>query len=178
MTTLKNVTQNLISLSERLDDLKENGMDDEEFEQLLLDSGSFSDYEAGDLVVTYAEILRECRPGDWEVQKNNWESSEIADLETQIKELESELEELAIETTTGYKITPISKDHYWKSFEDMPLILDGDDFFIQDEAWSDDLYPLYVCIKEDQGYARTVVNKKATKAQVNYLIKMLNDHYF
>jgi hypothetical protein len=178
MATLKNVTQNLISLKESLDNLEENGMDDEEFEQMLLDGGAFPDYEAGDLVVTYAEILRECRPGDWTAQKDDYTTSEIGDLETQIKDLETELEEMAIETTAGYKITPISKDHYWTSFEDMPLLKDGLNYFIQDEAWSDDLYPLYVCIKEDWGYAKTVVNKNATKDQINYLINMLRDHYF
>lgn len=177
MVTLKNTTQNLKYLMERLDSLQENGLDDEEFEQLLLDSGSFSDYEAGDLVVTYAEILRECRPGDWEVQKNNWESSEIADLETQIKDLETELKEMAIEIN-GYEITPISKDRYWEAFEDMPLLKDGSNYFIQCEESYNGLYPLYLELKEDWGYVQTVVAKTATKDQINYLIKMLNDHYF
>lgn len=177
MATLKNTTQNLKYLMERLDSLQENGLDDEEFEQILLDSGSFPDYEAGDLVITYAEILRECRPGDWEVQKNNWESSEIADLETQIEDLETELKEMAIEIN-GYEITPISKDRYWEAFEDMPLLEDGSNYFIQCEESHDGLYPLYLELKEDWGYVQTVASKNATKDQINYLIKMLNDHYF
>ena len=146
MVTLKNTTQNLKYLKERLDDLKENGMDDEEFEQILLDSGSFPDYETGNLVVTYAEILRECRPGDWQVQKNDYTSSEIADLENQIKELETELEEMAV-SINGYKITPISRDCYWEAFEDMPLLKDGPNYFIQCEESHDGLYPLYMELK-------------------------------
>ena len=177
MVTLKNTTQNLKYLKERLDDLKENGTDDEEFEQILLDSGSFPDYETGNLVVTYAEILRECRPGDWQVQKNDYTSSEIADLENQIKELETELEEMAV-SINGYKITPISRDCYWEAFEDMPLLKDGPNYFIQCEESHDGLYPLYMELKEDWGYVQTVVAKTATKDQINYLIKILSDHYF
>jgi hypothetical protein len=177
MATLKNVTQNLISLKESLDNLEENGMDEDQFDELL-DSGGFPDYEADDVVYTYSEILKNCNPVKYRSDKSDYTTSEIGDLETQIEDLETELEEMAIETTAGYKITPISKDHYWTSFEDMPLLKDGLNYFIQDEAWSDDLYPLYVCIKEDWGYAKTVVNKNATKDQINYLINMLRDHYF
>jgi hypothetical protein len=177
MTTLKFITQGLTSLKERLDDLEENGMDEDDFDELLDGSGR-PDYEADDVVYTYSEILKNCNPVKYRSDKSDYTTSEIGDLETQIKDLETELEEMTIETTTGYKITPISKDHYWTSFEDMPLLKDGSNYFVQNEAWSGDLYPLYLELKEGWGYVRTVVNKNATKDQINHLINLLNLHYF
>ena len=45
-------------------------------------------------------------------------------------------------------------------------------YFVQNEAWSGDLYPLYLELKEGWGYVRTVVNKNATKDQINHLINL------